>query len=88
MGMTPAQMSRITEIAQELKNVSRRGIDNCPSESFRESFASYTEKDIDDTVQALREIYATNNAEKANMVIMAFHRCLARVVGLRKDGLI
>lgn len=81
--LTAGQVSKLIDIGEELK----RNPKGHPSESYRESFASYTQEDIDGTVQALRRIYATDDGAKAWEVIHAYRtRCCAAVVGLHKDG--
>ena len=82
--MTHDQRQAIKRIAQTLKHRPRQH----PSETFRESFESYTDEEIAATVQTLRDIWAKDDGRRAWEVIAAERRCLARVVGLNKKGII
>jgi len=101
--MTPAQRTRLIDIAREIKHVDHW---NHPSESYRESWASYTPEDVQATLEALRRVYAKDTTSEAlrrvyakdttsdfspivSTIIGAVdRRCLASVIGLKLNGII
>jgi hypothetical protein len=81
--LTSGQMSRLTEIAEELK----RDPKNHWNENYRKDFEQFTQEQIDGTVTALRRIYADGNGYLAYKVIRAWHdNGLVAVIKLYKNG--
>jgi hypothetical protein len=81
--LTLGQQQEIIRIAKALKANPKEH----PSETCRESFASYTQQQIDDTIIALRKIYANNDGFLAFKVIHIDRtKCLASVVGAYVNG--
>ena len=81
--MTPFQYIAISDMILDI----RRNPHNHPSESYRESFASYTPEQIEGTAKELERILETNDGRRAFSAIgAARERCTAAVCGLFIDG--